>query len=89
MVIYFYTMIDMNDDFRAELKKIVVEAVAEAMAQEKAKGAMLTSKDVMAMYHISRVTLWRMERDGILHGVQGKGKSKLYSAEECKKKLIK
>jgi hypothetical protein len=78
-----------SDEFRAELKKIVVEAVAEAMAAEKAKGAMLTSKDVMAAYHISRVTLWRLERDGILHGVQGKGKSKLYSADECKKNLIK
>lgn len=79
----------MTDEFRAELKKIVAEAVAEAIAVEKAKGAMLSSKDVMAMYHISRVTLWRMERDGILHGVQGKGKSKLYSAEECKKNLMK
>lgn len=78
-----------TDDFRKVLKEIVKEAVAEAMAAEKTKGAMLTSKDVMAMYHISRVTLWRMERDGILHGVQGKGKSKLYNAEECRKNLMK
>lgn len=78
-----------TDDFRKALKEIIKEAVAEAIAAEKAKGAMLTSKDVMAMYHISRVTLWRMERDGILHGVKGKGKSKLYSAEECKKNLMK
>lgn len=91
MVKHFYNMkeIIISDDFRKALKEIVVEAVAEAMAAEKAKGAMLTSKDVMAAYHISRVTLWRMERDGILHGIQGKGKSKLYNAEECKKNLTK
>lgn len=79
----------MTDEFRKALKEIVKEAVIEAIAAEKAKSAMLTSKDVMAIYHISRVTLWRMERDGILHSVQGKGKCKLYNAEECKKKLIK
>lgn len=78
----------LSDDTRKELKKLVVEAVAEAMAAEKAKAQMLTSKDVMEAYSLSRTTLWRLCHEGKLHPMKSRGRQQLFNADEVKKVLV-
>lgn len=72
-----------DEDFVATLKVIVKDAVAEALANERTKSAMLTSTEVQKMFGVSRTTLWRWEHvDKKLVSHEGPGRKKMYRTED-------
>lgn len=68
---------------------MVTEAVAAAFEQKSAEASMLTSSEVMSRFRLSRTSLWRLCKGGILHPRKGKGRQQLFDAEECRSNLVK
>lgn len=73
-----------------EIRNIVREEVANALTDERAKSRMLTSRQVMDMFSISRTTLWRLtSEDGLKIYKAANRRGNLYKADEVERLIAK
>lgn len=68
-----------------ELRKIVREEVGNAVAKLDAGKSLISSQEIMSLFHISRTTVWRWRKTGTITPVKCVGAKNLYRRSDVEK----
>lgn len=68
-----------------DLRKIVREEVRTAIENHDAGKSLISSQEIMSLFHISRSTLWRWTKNGVVTPVKSEGNKNLYRRSEIEK----
>lgn len=68
-----------------DLRKIVREEVKNAIELHDAGKSLISSQEIMSLFHVSRTTIWRWTKNNVITPVKSEGNKNLYRRSEIEK----